>query len=692
MRTSARSGGTVRAVRELVARPIRVDLLLAAGLTAAGLLEALLGPADDRLVRTLTLPLATVPLAWRRRAPLLALAAVAVVLLLQSTLGDFFVAQPATPLVAMVIALYTAGRYAAGAWALVAAALVAATLVAIRVVFDPVVDAPPEALLTAVGVGIPLLAGRWLAGQARLQRELEREAEEREQARARDARHAAEEERMRIAADLEAAVAVRLDEVMRLTPALREHIAAEEAVAARALLQRVADASREALADVRRVLGVLRRDGEEPQRAPQRRTPAPDAGAPAPDPGAPANGVAVANVAAPSAAGVAVAHVTAAPAEAGGTVMRRDDPPGVDWLGRVLAAAVLVGAQVEFALRESGGDHLAGALTAVAVAAPLLWRRRRPVAAALAILAAVALQSVLLRPQYFPAADGAALVCAAYAIGAYANRRDAIVGIGVLAIGEAAHALAFHPQAVAIAVFAAAAVPWTIGRIARAQRLLTQTVRARAAEVERSRALEARAAVTAERMRVARELHDAVAHSLSVMAIQAAGADGIVERDPARAAECAELIEAVGRDAIAELGRLSGAPEGDPPPSLARLDALAQRARAAGLPVEVRVEGNLARLPAGVDLAGFRIVQEALANVAKHAGRARARVVVRHEGRALELEIDDDGRGPGATIHGTGHGLVGMRERAALYGGTLDAGPRPSGGFAVRARLPLEHS
>jgi signal transduction histidine kinase len=357
-----------------------------------------------------------------------------------------------------------------------------------------------------------------------------------------------------------------------------------------------------------------------------------------------------------------------------------------------LAAAVLVGAQVELALRETGGDHVAGALTAVAVAAPLLWRRRRPVAAALAILAAVALQSALLRPEYFPAADGAALVCAAYAIGAYANPRHAAVGIGALAVGEAAHALAFHPQAVGIAVFAAAAVPWTIGRIAHAQRLLTRTVRARAAEVERHRALEARAAVTAERMRVARELHDAVAHSLSVMAIQAAGADGIVERDPARAAECAELIETVGRDAIAELGRLSGAPKGDPPPSLALVDALAQRARDAGLPVEVRVEGNLGHLPAGVDLAGFRIVQEALANVAKHAGRARARVVVRHAGRALELEIDDDGRGTGAATHGTGHGLVGMRERAALYGGTLDAGPRPSGGFAVRARLPLEHS
>ena len=199
-------------------------------------------------------------------------------------------------------------------------------------------------------------------------------------------------------------------------------------------------------------------------------------------------------------------------------------------------------------------------------------------------------------------------------------------------------------------------------------------------------------------MRVARELHDAVAHNISVIAIQAGGADGIVERDPERAARCAALIESVASEALGELDRLvSTMRAGDPgpavsQPSLARVDALAARARNAGVPVELDVEGEPAALPAGVDLAAYRIVQEALANTAKHAGRARARVVVRYRPHAIEVEIADDG-GPsrGAPSRGTGggHGLIGIRERVALYDGTLDVGRRPGGGFLVHARLPI---
>jgi signal transduction histidine kinase len=259
-------------------------------------------------------------------------------------------------------------------------------------------------------------------------------------------------------------------------------------------------------------------------------------------------------------------------------------------------------------------------------------------------------------------------------------------------------------------LFGAAAVPWTVGRIVRAQRGLTAEAHEQAIQVERARERDARAAVTAERMRVARELHDAVAHNISVIAIQAAGAEGVLARDRARAAECAALIEEVGRDAIAELRRLAGTPDG-PQPTLARIDALAQRARDGGLPVELRVEGDPAGLATGVDLAAFRIVQEALANASKHAGAARAWVTVRYDRRAIEVEIGDDGGGPAggigraqrardgrdgaeptAAAAAGGHGLVGMRERVALYGGTLDLGRRPGGGFAVRARLPLERA
>jgi signal transduction histidine kinase len=318
---------------------------------------------------------------------------------------------------------------------------------------------------------------------------------------------------------------------------------------------------------------------------------------------------------------------------------------------------------------------------------------------ALAVLVAVGIQSTVLRLDSFPVANIATLICASYAIGAFTERRTAVAGLALFALGDALHAAVFYPDGIVIALFAAAAVPWTVGRIVRAQRQLMHETEDKAAQIERTRARDARAAVTAERMRVARELHDAVAHNISVIAIQAAGADGVAERDPARAAECAALIESVGREAIVELRRLSGLPDAGrtaPPPSLARVDALAQRVRDGGLPVEVRVEGEPARLAAGVDLAAFRIVQEALANASKHAGAARAWVTVRYEQRAVELEIGDDGRGPNGSRAGRqdsavagGHGLVGMRERAALYGGTLDAGRRPGGGFAVRARLPL---
>jgi signal transduction histidine kinase len=210
--------------------------------------------------------------------------------------------------------------------------------------------------------------------------------------------------------------------------------------------------------------------------------------------------------------------------------------------------------------------------------------------------------------------------------------------------------------------------------------------------------------VTAERMRVARELHDAVAHNISVIAIQAGGADGIVERDPERALQSAELIAAVAREALAELGRLVGTPPdadafgaGLTPPSLAHVDALAARARDAGQPVELRVEGEPAALPGGVELAAYRIVQEALTNASKYAAGARAQVVVRYERHAVEVEIADEGGAPapaaagraGGGDSGLGHGLIGIRERVALYGGTVDAGRRPSGGFRVHARLPI---
>jgi signal transduction histidine kinase len=686
------------------------DLLLAVALTLAAELEVLLGPGDGRLVRALAVPIATLPLARRRDLPLLPLAAVAVTMFVQAVAADFFEAGPAVPLVVMVIALYSAGRYVRGAWAVAAAAVVAAALAAIRIAFDPDVDDVGAAAVTVIAVALALLIGRWVHGQERLHRELEATAVRRERERERDAREAAEEERMRIATDLQAAVAERLAETVEQASRLRRRLTDGDEPAARELLASIAAAARESLADVRRVLGILRRDGDAPLAPPGPPDASPAARPPAADdpsrvPMLPADDAS--RVPQPSAAAGA-RRAPSSPAVTGAARPRALAPATLD---RLLVAAILAGAELELLLTVSAGDRAFAIVSPIVIAAPLLWRRRHPVPVALGVLAAVAVQSTVLNQDSFAVANIAALVCAAYTMGAFAPRRAAIAGFALFALGDAAHSAVFHPDAVPIALFGGVAVPWTVGRIVRAQRRLTAEAHEQAIQVERARERDARAAVTAERMRVARELHDAVAHNISVIAIQAAGAEGVLARDRARAEECAALIEEVGRDAIAELRRLAGTPEG-PQPTLARVDALAQRTRDGGLPVDLRVEGDPAGLSTGVDLAAFRIVQEALANASKHAGAARAWVVVRYERRAIELEIGDDGPGPdaaGRVRNGTqphapagtgteptssagtsGHGLVGMRERVALYGGTLDVGRRPGGGFAVRARLPLE--
>ncbi len=668
----------------------RRDLLVAVALTVAGELEILLAPGEgSQLVSALALPVATLPLAWRRRAALAALAAIAAALLVQGLLDGFLITHTVTPPATFVIALYSAGRYVAGATGLAGVAFATAVLVATRAAFDPAVQRAADVILTAIGVSVPLLVGRWVRGQVLLQRELGDKAQRLERERERDARHAAEEERMRIAADLHAAVADGLGLIVRQAQELQRLLSAREHAAAGGLFAKIAADSREALADVRRVLGVLRHDGEAPRLAPPSADPALEV---------------VSAVAVPAPAPARVLTPAAAPAVTTGRAAaqhHRWSPRqlGRETLDRALVAVLLAAAEIELAVTAPGDKLAPGALIAVAIVTPLLWRRSRPALVAVAVLGAAAVQSAAVGLDDFPVANIVAVICASYAVGAYAGRRTAIAGLVLFTLGDALHAAVFYPDGVVPAILGGAVVPWIIGRTVRGQRLLTSELHESAARGERAREQQARAAMTAERARVARELHDAVAHNISVIAIQAAGAGPIVERDPARAAQIAALIDDVGREALAELGRLVGplgAGDGGPAaphPSLAGVDGLATRTRDSGMPVELSVEGEPAILPAGVDLAAFRIVQEALANASKHAGGARAWVVVRYEERAVEVEIGDDGRDyngtPAAAAPSSGHGLMGMRERVALYGGTLDAGRRPEGGFLVRARLPI---
>jgi signal transduction histidine kinase len=242
-------------------------------------------------------------------------------------------------------------------------------------------------------------------------------------------------------------------------------------------------------------------------------------------------------------------------------------------------------------------------------------------------------------------------------------------------------------------------VAWLIGKGMQRYRDLTTSLRAQAIQLEQEREERARLAVALERARIARELHDVIAHSVSVMVVQAAAERRVLGQEREQTRDVLEMIERTGRQALVELRRMLGVLRKTddplllaPQPGLADLDGLLDQVREAGLPVALHIEGIRVPLPAGVELSAYRIVQEALTNTLKHAGRAHAVVTLRYLAGSLELNVVNDGEGLGAaSASNGGHGLNGMRERVAMLGGSLHTGPRQSGGFAVTASLPLEH-
>jgi signal transduction histidine kinase len=248
---------------------------------------------------------------------------------------------------------------------------------------------------------------------------------------------------------------------------------------------------------------------------------------------------------------------------------------------------------------------------------------------------------------------------------------------------------------IAFIVLVLTGMPIVAGRVLRSRALLNDRLDAQARELEHNRAEREQAAVLGERTRIARELHDVVAHDVSVMLVQAQAARRIVPGDPERAREAIAAVETTGREALGELRRLLGVlRRGDeelalaPQPSLARVATLVERMRAAGLRVDLEIDGTPVDLPPGLDAAAFRVVQEALANVLQHAGAARADVRVSYGPTGVDLLVRDDGPS-GTSEFSEGRGLVGLRERVALYGGELRAGRRRAGGFELRARLPV---
>jgi signal transduction histidine kinase len=342
------------------------------------------------------------------------------------------------------------------------------------------------------------------------------------------------------------------------------------------------------------------------------------------------------------------------------------------------------------------------ALLLLVATLPLAVRRRFPAAAVLAAAGAfVVAASIVSHSHGLPLAVFLALLLAFYSVGANCDdRRSPLVGAAALAAIAAVdlarpgffNANATSPRPAAWLAFT---IAWLVGRDLRRRRQRVAGLESRTRLLEHEREEKARLAVAEERTRIARELHDVIAHGVSVIVIQAQAGPHLLG-DPERVRGVFRSIESSGRDALVELRRLLGIlRSGDqelaigPQPGLASLESLIEQMRASGQPVELRVEGKPVHLPAGIDLSAYRIVQEALTNVVKHAGDASAQVVVRYQPRSLELEILDDGRGRSVAVNGSGHGLIGMRERAALYGGTLEAGARNEGGYTVHATLPL---
>jgi signal transduction histidine kinase len=331
---------------------------------------------------------------------------------------------------------------------------------------------------------------------------------------------------------------------------------------------------------------------------------------------------------------------------------------------------------------------------------PLVARRRFPGAVlALCVASGLAFAALFMPPFFL----GPALLVAVYSVAAYGSRWVSLAGLVVAELGLAAVWLtpAMLDRSTFLLYMGIIAVAWVLGHFVGDRQVYAAQLEERTAELERAREELARRAVVEERLRLARELHDVVAHAMSVIAVQSGVGAHVAASRPEEVGKALSAIEATSRAALTELRRLLGVLRQDsdpqasltPVPGLANLDSLLTEVGKAGLAVRVRVKGTPLQLPAGVDLSAYRIVQEALTNVVKHAGPAHAQVTIGYRDQDVTVEIVDDGRGavPPASDGraGTGHGLTGMRERVAAFNGELQVGPRPGGGFRVVARLPL---
>jgi signal transduction histidine kinase len=370
----------------------------------------------------------------------------------------------------------------------------------------------------------------------------------------------------------------------------------------------------------------------------------------------------------------------------------------------VIVLLVLVG-MVDTVLRSdpagSPNTSLWFALPAMGVLAIVIVARRRFPFAGPAAYWLFAAAIAFVDPILLPSAESffAVGLATAFLLGNLRDARKAGIGLAVI-LASTAILVAQIPGHTTAEVFFIPldfAICWFAGFILHETADQAQAAEARAMVAEHDREQDALRAVVEERTRIARELHDIVGHSVSVMTVQTSGVRRLLRPGQEQELEALLAVERTGREALAEMRRVVGAlrdPEGGPAlapqPSLSRIDTLVAHARETGLPVDLEIEGEPVPLPAGVDLTAYRLVQEGLTNAIRHASAKHADVRVRYDCDHVEIEVCDDGRGvDGEASTAGGHGLVGMRERVSIYGGELAAGPRAEGGYRLRARLPV---
>jgi signal transduction histidine kinase len=370
------------------------------------------------------------------------------------------------------------------------------------------------------------------------------------------------------------------------------------------------------------------------------------------------------------------------------------DPRRADAVIAALLALLLLVLLVTMSDRE--GPLWANLAVGLVIVGSLVVRRDHPLGtAAVAAGGSVVMELLLTTPPAIPAVSFA-LMIASYSAGTHANGWRSWLGLCLTAGTILVLSLVGTPGDVLFPFIVFGVTPWVVGRILRSQTELARELAEQEARVRGLREREEAAAITRERTRVARELHDVLAHNLSVMVIQASGARRALARDESVAVEAADLIERTAREALMELRQIFGPlhrGEGESLEGTVGLEQaprLIQRARDAGLDASLEIEGRPVAVGPGADAAAYRLVQEALTNALKHAGKTIARVHLRYGLDGVSISVTDEGGSAETTqLESGGHGLVGMRERIELYDGRFEAGPRPDGGFEVRAFLPV---